>query len=112
MTRMNYEINSPEIKAKIEIDSTLPDRGESHLYTQLLTEMIEESPTNFWQHDKKELQPQEFHGLVLAALIRSYAVDWPHDPLPAHEMLTFLVQDVKEYLQEIVPHFDDDDEGE
>lgn len=106
-----FEIMSEDLQAKIEISSTLPDTGQSQVYTQLLARLIEESPTTFWQKNKIELEPQEFHGLILAAVARSYAAEWPHDfKLPAHEMLTLLIDEVKaDYLQQMLPTHDDED---
>lgn len=114
MTDAKYEFISPELQAKIELSSTLPDTGESQLYTQLITHLIEEAPTSFWQKSQKELQPYEFHGQILAALLRSYSVDFDHDhQYPAHEMLQFLVDEVKaEFLQQMLPPPYDEDEDE
>lgn len=113
MVQWQFEFASPDLQAKIEITSSLLDPGESHIYAQLLTHMIEQASTSSWHNNEKELRPWEFYGLILAAVARSYSVDFDHDlKFSAQEILQFLINETKdEYLQEILPvSYDDDDE--
>jgi len=79
MKESHIDLNSEEFKAEIKVFSTWPDGTESHAYAQLITELIDNAATDFWEKHPRELQPDDFYATILNAIARCYAFMAPDD---------------------------------
>lgn len=116
MSKTYIELNGPELKAKINMDSTLPDGTESHAYAQLITELIDNAATDFWMKHPAELEPDDFYALILSAIARSYAFMHPVEVADsAHNLLIEYIDYLHKngQLDELVTNkFEDDGESD
>ncbi len=116
MNSYKFELYNYELKVKIEAESSLPDSGidNSQVYTQIIAHLIEEAQLDFWMKSSEEVEPLDFYAQIFAALARScaYTSDMLSEPQPAHKILSDLLVELIEanYLQEVLPHPNKDDE--